>query len=540
MTGTKSVTVVGSGASAVHFAQTALEAGWRVRMLDVGRPRPKPEMPEASFLKVIQNHEDPARYFLGPEFKATKFPGPAGEYYGFPPHREYIFEGVPQINLQSRGFDPLQSFARGGLAEAWTGGSFPFTEAELEDFPFGFDELGPCYDRVAERIGVMGLDDDIGPHMPVHAHLAPPVDLDPHSSQLLATYERKRSGFHRLGVFIGRSRAAVLRADRPGEDRKACTKLGRCLWGCPRESLYTPALSLRQLLKSDRFEYHSGLVVTHFELEESGRIRSVIASRLDGQGKERFEVERLALAAGTLSSSKIYLDSVYRHAGERWTLKGLMDNRQILMPFINLAMMGKPHDPDSYQYHQLVMGLVGSPLKHYVHGQITTLKTTMIHPIVQNVPLDLRTGLDIFRNVHAALGLVNINFHDTRRDDNQVAIEPDDQGGTRLLVKYTPAKEEPATIQHGRKRVRKALWKLGCVVPPGMEHMRPMGASVHYAGVLPMSAQSAPQTTSTTGRSHDFENLWFVDGTTFPFLPAKNLTFTLMANATRIALADFD
>jgi choline dehydrogenase-like flavoprotein len=62
-----------------------------------------------------------------------------------------------------------------------------------------------------------------------------------------------------------------------------------------------------------------------------------------------------------------------------------------------------------------------------------------------------------------------------------------------------------------------------------------MGASVHYAGALPMSETPAPLTCSREGRSHDFENLYFVDGTTFPFLPSKNLTFTLMANAIRIA-----
>ena len=37
----------------------------------------------------------------------------------------------------------------------------------------------------------------------------------------------------------------------------------------------------------------------------------------------------------------------------------------------------------------------------------------------------------------------------------------------------------------------------------------------------------------------NFENLWLADGSTFPFLPAKNLTFTLMANASRIAATDF-
>jgi len=66
-----------------------------------------------------------------------------------------------------------------------------------------------------------------------------------------------------------------------------------------------------------------------------------------------------------------------------------------------------------------------------------------------------------------------------------------------------------------------------------------MGASVHYAGTIPMSATRAPYTASKYCQSHDFENLYFVDGTTFPFLPAKNLTFTLMANATRVADHDF-
>ena len=536
----KTVTVVGSGASAVHFAETALENGWRVRMLDVGRARPEPTMPDASFLKVIDAHEDASRYFLGDNFQATKMPGPAGEYYGFPPHREYIFEGVPQVRMQSRGFEPLQSFAQGGLAEAWTGGSFPFTEAEVEDFPFEYESLRRHYDTVAERIGVMGLDDDIAPHMPVHAHLAPPIDLDPHSALLLSKYEKDRAAFNRLGLYMGRSRGAILRADRPEEGRGQCTKLGRCLWGCPRESLYTPALTLRKLLKNDRFEYRPGVVVSHFEVGEGGKIERVVAVPVDGDGEERFDVERLVLGAGTLSSCKIFLDSVYRHAGEQWTLTGLMDNRQILMPFINLGMVTKPYEPDSYQYHQLIMGLVGDPRKYYVHGQVTTLKTTMLHPIVQNVPLDLRTSLDIFRNVHAALGLVNLNFHDTRRDTNQLTVEPGDQGRTRLLVKYQPADDEPKTLKRARKQLKKALWKLGCVVPPGMEHMRPMGASVHYAGTLPMSASSAPRATTPTGRSYDFENLWLIDGTTFPFLPAKNLTFTLMANATRIAMADFD
>ena len=52
-----------------------------------------------------------------------------------------------------------------------------------------------------------------------------------------------------------------------------------------------------------------------------------------------------------------------------------------------------------------------------------------------------------------------------------------------------------------------------------------------------MTDRPAPNTCTKYGASRDVENLYFADGSTFPDLPAKNLTFSLMANATRIAEA---
>jgi choline dehydrogenase-like flavoprotein len=50
-----------------------------------------------------------------------------------------------------------------------------------------------------------------------------------------------------------------------------------------------------------------------------------------------------------------------------------------------------------------------------------------------------------------------------------------------------------------------------------------------------MTDADQPLTATPDCRSRDFQNLFLVDGSTFPFLPAKNLTFTLMANAARVA-----
>jgi len=171
-----------------------------------------------------------------------------------------------------------------------------------------------------------------------------------------------------------------------------------------------------------------------------------------------------------------------------------------------------------------------------VHGLVTTLKTAMVHPLLQKLPFDLRTSIQLFRNVHAALGVVNLNFHDTRRQDNYVSLEMTADGvGQKLVIKYAPPSGEAVRIARVLKRLKKVLWQLGCVVPPGMTYVRPMGASVHYAGTLPMSNQKKYGTVTSDCRSHDFSNLYVADGSTFPFLPAKNITFTLMANASRVA-----
>jgi choline dehydrogenase-like flavoprotein len=213
-----------------------------------------------------------------------------------------------------------------------------------------------------------------------------------------------------------------------------------------------------------------------------------------------------------------------------------MDNRQALMPFVNLARVGAAFDPESYQYHQLAVGAPGAAPFDYVHGLVTTLTTALIHPVAQTLPLSARAATAVFRNLHGALGLMNVNFPDTRREANRVALDVGADGRPRaLLVHYEPDAGEPARVKPMLARFRSFLLALGCVAPPSMTRLRPMGASVHYAGTLPMLENGGDLTTDRAGRCRPFANLVVADGSTLPALPAKNLTFTLMANATRVA-----
>ncbi|MHC4560185.1 MAG: GMC oxidoreductase [Planctomycetota bacterium] len=530
--------VVGSGASGVHFALTALKKGCPVTMLDIGREKPLPILPEADLGLLKEKLDDPVRYLLGPNYESVTLGDSQSDFYSFPPSKRYVFQQPRKMNFRNSGFEPVLSFARGGLGEAWTGGVYPFNDEEFADYPFGYKDIEPFYEEVAERIGIGGESDDLARFIPVHKHMMQPLRLDTHSRELLNAYAHHKSTLVRkYKCYLGRSRVAVLSEDRC--DRSKCDYTGRCIWGCPGGAFYTPSLTLAECMKFPNFTYVPQMYVSHFKCDGSGRVKSVTAHSIDGGAPEEFQVDKLILAAGPICTAEIFLESIHRDTGEIAQLHGLMDNRQILVPFVNLKMIGKPYDPETYQFHLLAMGLEGGNPKDYVHGQITCLTTALVHPIVQKIPLDLRTAIDFFRNTRSGLGILNLNFADTRRQGNMITLEKDCNGKTSLAIEYTAQPEESREMRQAFRRAKKALLRLGGIVPPGTFRVRTKGESVHYAGTMPMSKNNGKYTTSEYCQSHYFENLYIVDGSTFPFLPAKNITFTLMANAVRVAEAAF-
>jgi choline dehydrogenase-like flavoprotein len=528
-----SAIVVGSGPSGVHLAQTLLERGRAVTMLDVGHERPAAPLPAADFDSLKTDLADPVGYFLGAEGQGIAFPQRDARYFIHPPSKEYVFAARRGFVAQTTNFEPAISFAAGGLAEAWTAGVYALNDAELAEFPFDSTALATHYATVARRIGITAQRDDLARFSAWIDDYLEPIEPDMHTARLLERYDANRNFLNReLGFHLGRSRVAVLSRDL-GE-RQACDRLGRCLWGCPRQSLYTPSSTLRQLQSHPLFQYVRGVYVTHFTYE-ADTVSGIAAVDSDGASRQ-FNASLYALAAGTLCSSKIVLDSIYHRTGEIRELPGLMDNSQLLVPFVSLGMLGRPVHTHSYQFHQIALGIEQQRPEEYVHGQVTTLKAASVHPVAQSLPLDLRSALTVFRAAHAGLGAANVWLHDKRSAANVLSIRPRPQHPeTDLVVRCGPS--DPERFERPLKTLRRALRKLGCFVPRSMTRVLPRGASVHYAGTLPMRRDAHAFACTPECRSYDFRNLYFADGASFPFLPAKNLTFTLMANAVRVAEA---
>ena len=506
-------------------------------MLDVGNRRPPPIHPELDFEQLKNELDDPVTELLGSDYSALELPrAGSDEYYGFPPAKSYVFAKDKGFEHTGLGFEPLFSYATGGLAEAWTGGAYAFNEDDLAAFPFSADEISPFYRDVSEHIGITGADDDLSDYIPFHEGLMTPLDLDANGADLARAYQRRRRRLNRsLGFYLGRSRVAVLSQEHRG--RPPCDRLGRCLWGCPTDAFYVPSITLKALRQHENFTYLEGRAVEHFVSNGGGRIEAIVSRSTNDGSRCRHPVSELVLAAGALNSARIYMASILAEDGQVPVLHGLMDNRQIMMPFVNRRLVGRGFDPHTYQYHQLATGWTDNHDGTYVHGQITTLKTALIHPLVQSMPLGMRRGLRRFGDLHGALGLMNINLSDTRRASNTVSIERQGDGSTKLLTSYNPASSEQERIGRAISASSRALRMLGCMAPRSMTRVRPMGAGVHYGGMLPMTVDGDEHTVDENCLSRRFSNLILADAITFPSLPAKNLTLTIMANAVRAAEA---
>lgn len=100
---TPTVTVIGSGASGVHFALTLLRKGVAVRMLDVGRQAGAPVLPEATLNGLKAQLPDPVGYFLGADFGSALLPGVDEEYYGLPRRRTTSSRHRPGSGMTAAG-----------------------------------------------------------------------------------------------------------------------------------------------------------------------------------------------------------------------------------------------------------------------------------------------------------------------------------------------------------------------------------------------------------------------------------------------------
>lgn len=521
--------VVGSGPGGANAAAALVENGRRVLMLDVGDSDAtyEPLIPPRTFREIRESDPAQHRYFLGDRFEGVPS-GTIAVGAQLTPPRIHAIGGVARQVVRSGSFRAVESHAMGGLGAAWGAGVFAFDAEELRDWPIAPDELRPHYSAVAKRIGICAgdaaLDGFYGGSIP---EAMPPLEIDSNAETVLDAYHACRAELNAEGLFVGRLPMAVCTESFKGRGPHAYRDMD--FWGDTDRSVYRPRWTVAELrLASDRFRYATRMEVQRFSESESGVL--ITARNVDTNATETHSARALLLGAGTLGTARIVLRSLSRYD----TRVPILCNPYTYAPVLNLRMLGRAARDRRHSLAQLTAfyqphrerGARGA-----VQTQLFSYRSLLTFRLMQQAPLGGREALRVLRALMPALGILGINHDDSVTSRKHVQLKRDDSG-EYLQASYELDAGERARIDRNEREVLRLFRKLGCWaikrVHPGY------GSSIHYAGTFPMRA-SGDLTTAPDGRLSGTRGVYLVDGSSFPYLPAKGLTFTIMANANRVA-----
>ncbi|MDQ3773348.1 MAG: GMC oxidoreductase [Pseudomonadota bacterium] len=521
------VIVVGSGPGGANAAVPLVEAGLNVVLLDVGADdtRYTPLIPAESFRTIREIDDQQHRYFLGDDFEGIPF-GKLGLGAQLTPPRRYVFtSAASRMPTESSTFQLSESLALSGLGAAWGAGVFPFSEKELSGWSISRADLDPHYRAVAERIGTTaGRGDDLEQLLGGFSTM-PPIEIDTNAEAVLHRYSSRRDTFAREGFFLGRTPLAICTEALHG--RGPHKYLDMDFWADTDRSVYRPRFTIEELRPRPNFSYEGQRFVQSFT--ESAEGVEVTADNTESGARQTYRARALVLAGGTTSSARIVLRSLGRYTQPL----PLLCNPYTYVPAVNLRMIGRPARDRRHSLAQLT-GLYAPPGRE--HGMVVTqmysYRSLMTFKLLKEAPIAYREALRVMQLLTSAFAILGINHEDTPSVSRNCRLERGADGSDRLVVSYQLSTEEESRHARDEAHVIRFFRRLGCwpikAIRPGH------GSSIHYAGTFPMAADGGELTCNAECRLRATRAVYVADGSPFPYLPAKGLTFTIMANANRV------
>jgi hypothetical protein len=341
-------------------------------------------------------------------------------------------------------------------------------------------------------------------------------------------YHLKRSVLNARGFFMGKPPMALLTQDL-GERKKVAYK-DMEFYTDHEMSAYRPWMTIETLKANDRFTYVPNCLVESFT-DKHDHVE-VVAYKTDSNQKEVFKCRRMLLASGVLGTARIVLRSF---TGRNVRLP-IICNRYCYLPCIHLRMVGKPVERLKTSLAQLV--LFHDEDRTHADVAVASLfsyRSLLLFRLVKEAPLNFADGRTILQYLQSSFIIAGIHHPEAASTSKFVELVEDHNSIThdKLHVHYSMSTDETLKMNKRERSYMSALRTLRCFpikrVYPGS------GSSIHYGGTLPYSREDVPYTLAREGRLHGTRNVYVADGSGFRYLPAKGLTFSLMANAHLVA-----
>lgn len=543
------VIIVGSGAGGGMATKVLSEAGYKVAVVEAG-PYFDPADPNDR-TQLKWPWESPRR--------GASSVRPFGDFdsaYG-----GWEIEGEPYTTTEDTEFDWFRSRMLGGRTNHWGRISLRFGPDDFkrksidglgDNWPIGYNEVKPYYDRVDKLIGVFGSKENI-PNEPDGFYLPAP------KPRLHELYYIK--GARKAGVPVIPSRMSML-TKKINDDRGVCFYCGQCNRGCQVYADFSSGTCLifPAIKGGGQVDLYTDAMVRKVLTDEEGKATGVSYVNKKDRMEYQLKSKTVVLAASACSSARILLNSKSeQHPNGLGNSSGTLGHylhdstgasRAAIVPQLldrdiyNEDGTGGMHvytpwwldnkDLDFARgYHLEVWGGMGMPT--YGFGFGASAMNEIFGGKVGGYGDKLRA--DVKRYYGAMVGISG-RGESVPQFDNYCEIDPstvDEFGIPVLRFNYKWTENEVKQAAHMHDTFEELFDAMGAHVlgdKPGADEgygLLAPGRIIHEVGTTRMGKDPKTSVTNSRQQLHDADNVFVVDGGPFVSQADKNPTWTILA-----------
>ncbi|SKC57085.1 GMC family oxidoreductase [Plantibacter cousiniae (nom. nud.)] len=390
------------------------------------------------------------------------------------------------------------------------------------DWPVDHAEFARYVEEVEATIGVSGPTPY--PWDPARTYLyAPPKRNAP--ADLMA------KGAEWLGIRATDAPAAIITRDRDQPHhglRRATTNVGSIHQGERHGAKATTAITYLPAAVAAGAEIRPESVVHTIERDARGRVTGVVY-RQDGVDK-RQRCEVLVLAGGGVETPRLLLHNELANASGQVGRNFLAHGAVQVWGRFDEQIRGYRGYPSALITEDFVRPDGADFAGGYLLQSLGVMPFNYATALVRGGGLwgtELVDELDASR-YNAGIGM---NAECLPADGNRLELssEEDEWGLPRATISFSPGDNERAIDRHAIRTMTEIL------TAAGARSTRVLARTAHTLGTCRMSDDPSDGVVDGEGRSHDIDNLWICDNSTFPSALSANPGLAQMALSLRTA-----
>jgi choline dehydrogenase-like flavoprotein len=551
------VVIVGSGAGGGMAAYVLASAGAKVALLEAG---PMYD-PAKNVTQLKWPWESPRR---GASTEFRPFGDFDASYWG------WSIDGEPYTHKDGTKFDWWRSRMLGGRTNHWGRISLRFGPNDFrrrsidglgDDWPIGYDDVRPWYDKIDQLIGIFGSKEGIY-NEPDGLFLPPPK---PRLHELMI--KNAASG---LSIPVIPSRLSIL--TRPiNNERGACFFCSQCNRGCTVYGDFSSSSVLvKPAMKTGNLDVIPLAMAREVITNDKGVATGVSYINKEDLQEYRVSGKVVVLAASACESARLLLNSKSaRHGNGLGNSSGLVgkylhDSTGAAMGGILPQLFGrKRYNEDGVGgmhvytpwwldnkkldfprgYHIEYWGGMGMPGYGFGFGiQGMNGKYPARNGVKKEAGGYGASLKDDYRYFYGAGIGMSGRGEAVAREDNYCEIDPDtvDKYGIPVLrFHYKWSDYEINQARHMQETFQEILTKMGAVITWGISGkdqdygLEAPGRIIHEVGTTRMGNDPKRSVTNKFNQLHDCKNVFVVDGGPFVSQADKNPTWTILALSMR-------